>query len=654
MRVAPPDLPGAQTTDSPIDRALALLLANETEAALRWAAATVERDPSMPSALVITCRLLEQMGRPEAAVEGFELAVRRAIDGANLPLAVAAIGDLRALGRRRRQATSTTWRAPSAWAPTASTETEAPPPPLPNFEGFQPLSSFLTGPALTSKATQIIHAAKRDYDEVAGSEILLTAPLPLFSAMPKDALRDLVGAFEMITVPAGHAVIAEGEEGAEAYIVARGELEVLRRDGEEDGKPPIMLARLVSGALFGEMALLSRAPRAASVVATRPSILLVAKREALEDVAEGRPEVGVELAAHCRRRMVANLGRTSPVLVAVPPQERTMLVERFETRIFEKGEKLVDAGAGRGGAAPRRVGPGRRRGARRRRVGRPRDALAGRDGRRGRARPAPQGERGRHRGAPDGDAVSPARGVHLAHPGPPGRPPRPLHDGRSAGRRDRASRSTTRRPRWRTTTCSCDFRLRDAGGDHGGRVRARARARVRARCAGDRPRPAFTAQEARQARRLALVIAIVVGFFVLELGGAILADSVVLQADALHLLMDVLALGVSLFAMRLAVRRPTPRFTYGLRRAEPVAAIFSAVLVLSTTVVHRDRGDRRAARARGAPGRDHAGGRDDGAARQRPERLAAARRDRPSPRAPRRPGQPGGARSGTRPRPRPP
>lgn len=93
----------------------------------------------------------------------------------------------------------------------------------------------------------------------------------------------------------------------------------------------------------------------------------------------------------------------------------------------------------------------------------------------------------------------------------------------------------------------------------------------------------FTASEARQARRLKMVLALVGGFFVLELAGAILAESVVLQADALHLLMDVLALAVSLFAMRLAVRRPTPRFTYGLRRAEPVAAIFSAVLVLATT-----------------------------------------------------------------------
>jgi CRP-like cAMP-binding protein len=73
--------------------------------------------------------------------------------------------------------------------------------------------------------------------------------------------------------------------------------------------------------------------------------LLVAKRDALEAVAQKRPEVGVELAAHCRRRMVANLARTSPVLVSVPPQERTTLVERFETRIFEKGDKLVTEGS---------------------------------------------------------------------------------------------------------------------------------------------------------------------------------------------------------------------------------------------------------------------------------------------------------------------
>ncbi len=342
MRAAPPDLPGAQTTDSPLDRALALLLANEVEAGLRWGVAVVEGDPSSPGALVITCRLLEQLGRTEAAIEGFELAVGRAIDAGNLPLAVAAIGDLRSLGVDVAAHLDQVAGAFCAGSPRLQ-DTETPPPPLPILEGFQPLSSFLTGPALTSKATQILHAATRSYQEVVGVELPLVAPLPLFSALSKDSLCALMGAFEMVTVPAGQVVIEEGQEGAEAYIVARGALDVVRRT-EGNGKPLTVLAKLASGALFGEMALLSRAPRAASVVATRPSILLVAKRDALDAVAESRPEVGVELAAHCRRRMVANLTRTSPVLVSVPAQERARLVDRFETRIFEKGSRLVSEG----------------------------------------------------------------------------------------------------------------------------------------------------------------------------------------------------------------------------------------------------------------------------------------------------------------------
>src|SRR5579863_9996369 len=100
MLHSPPDLPGAPMTDSPIDRALTLLLADEVEAALRWSAAVVERDASIPSALVITSRLLQLMGRSEAAINGLDLAIRRAIDAGNLPLAIAAAADLRRLGAR--------------------------------------------------------------------------------------------------------------------------------------------------------------------------------------------------------------------------------------------------------------------------------------------------------------------------------------------------------------------------------------------------------------------------------------------------------------------------------------------------------------------------------------------------------------------------
>src|SRR5262249_47542812 len=147
-------------------------------------------------------------------------------------------------------------------SPRLAEDATPPPPPLPHDENFEPLSSYLGGPALLSKATEIIHDARAAYASLADSAPPLISPLSLFSGWPKEGLRALSACFEMITVPAGRAVISEGEEGAEAYIVARGELEVRRAEEEESGRS-VTLARLTNGALFGEMALLSRAPRAA-------------------------------------------------------------------------------------------------------------------------------------------------------------------------------------------------------------------------------------------------------------------------------------------------------------------------------------------------------------------------------------------------------
>ena len=103
----------------------------------------------------------------------------------------------------------------------------------------------------------------------------------------------------------------------------------------------------------------------------------------------------------------------------------------------------------------------------------------------------------------------------------------------------------------------------------------------------DNPHETFNPKEAKQARRLGFVLGLISIFFVVELVGAIYARSNVLKADALHLLMDVLALGMSLIAMRIAVRRPTARFTFGLRRTEPVAAIVNGLLVLLATLLRR-------------------------------------------------------------------
>src|SRR5580692_10547804 len=334
----PPDAPNAQASDASIDQALTLLLADETEAALRWGAAVLERDPSC-DALTITSRLLERMGRKRAAIEGLHAAVRQAVQTGDLPLAVAAIDHLRSLGAEVREPldhVADTFCAGSPRLEDASWRLR------PHFDDFQPLSSFLAGPALASKASQIVQAAADAEDERAGAALPSVGRLPLFSALPKDALLDLLLAFEVITVPAGYRVIEKGEYRTTSYIVARGELEVSRNPAED--KPPVVLARLGSGAFFGEMALLSDMPRAASVTAVRPSVLLVAERDALDAVSRRHPEVGIELMAHCRRRLIANLGRTSPVLASLPPGDRSLLLDRFVTRVRRKGERFAERG----------------------------------------------------------------------------------------------------------------------------------------------------------------------------------------------------------------------------------------------------------------------------------------------------------------------
>jgi cobalt-zinc-cadmium efflux system protein len=74
-------------------------------------------------------------------------------------------------------------------------------------------------------------------------------------------------------------------------------------------------------------------------------------------------------------------------------------------------------------------------------------------------------------------------------------------------------------------------------------------------------------------RRLGLTLVLVAVYMVAEFAGGLLTNSLALLADAGHMLSDVAALGLSLFACRLAERPPTAQRTYGYYRAEILAAL---------------------------------------------------------------------------------
>jgi len=88
-------------------------------------------------------------------------------------------------------------------------------------------------------------------------------------------------------------------------------------------------------------------------------------------------------------------------------------------------------------------------------------------------------------------------------------------------------------------------------------------------------------------RPLSIALALIVGFMAVEVVVSVVADSLALLSDAAHMLVDAAALGLSVWAARLALRPASGRMTFGFRRAEILAAQANGVtlLVLGLAIV---------------------------------------------------------------------
>jgi cobalt-zinc-cadmium efflux system protein len=84
---------------------------------------------------------------------------------------------------------------------------------------------------------------------------------------------------------------------------------------------------------------------------------------------------------------------------------------------------------------------------------------------------------------------------------------------------------------------------------------------------------------ARSRKRLALALVLTAAVMLTELIGGLMSHSLVLLADAGHMLSDAGALGLALFAIWFAARPSPPHRTYGYYRAEILAAVAQAVLL---------------------------------------------------------------------------
>jgi CRP-like cAMP-binding protein len=163
----------------------------------------------------------------------------------------------------------------------------------------------------------------------------------LFSDLGPEAFVALTEGMVLHRRAAGETVLEEGQLGTSFYVVVSGRFAVSKRDEAGDD---VVLAHLGEGDFFGEMALLSGAPRSATVTAEGPGEVLEVPSAVLQAVAARHPHVAGSLRKFYRQRLLANAMAVSPIFRPFGKGERKLIMEKFRAREVAAGEVIVKEG----------------------------------------------------------------------------------------------------------------------------------------------------------------------------------------------------------------------------------------------------------------------------------------------------------------------
>lgn len=139
-----------------------------------------------------------------------------------------------------------------------------------------------------------------------GARNLDLSQIWLFSTCSARELRTVRRALEEVTAPAGRVLVEEGTIGREFFFIVDGQASV-RRGGRR-------IAALGPGNYFGELALLDRQPRSATVVADSDMVLLNMGQREFNGLLEDVPALSRKLLAAMATRLREADSKASAVI----------------------------------------------------------------------------------------------------------------------------------------------------------------------------------------------------------------------------------------------------------------------------------------------------------------------------------------------------
>jgi CRP-like cAMP-binding protein len=123
--------------------------------------------------------------------------------------------------------------------------------------------------------------------------------IPLFESLTSEERRAIAPHADEVEVPEGTELVRQGEFAYEFFVIEEGTADVMR-DGER-------VAELSPGDFLGEMGIVGKVVRNATVVTTSPARVVVMTEQALRSMARTNPGVADRITAAVEERCISML-----------------------------------------------------------------------------------------------------------------------------------------------------------------------------------------------------------------------------------------------------------------------------------------------------------------------------------------------------------
>eukprot|EP01029_Cantina_marsupialis_P017093 TRINITY_DN383_c1_g2_i1.p1 TRINITY_DN383_c1_g2~~TRINITY_DN383_c1_g2_i1.p1 ORF type:complete len:902 (-),score=307.48 TRINITY_DN383_c1_g2_i1:1320-4025(-) len=150
----------------------------------------------------------------------------------------------------------------------------------------------------------------------------------LFNQLRADALEEVVDAMQKVTLKRGETIIKQGDTGDNFYVVDSGEFEIFVHDKQ--------VATVGENGSFGELALMYNCPRAATVVASKPSIMWALDRMTFRHMLAHQNSETIE---ECRESL-----RNVHLLRTLTREQLSRVAEAVRVVTFKDGDRIINKG----------------------------------------------------------------------------------------------------------------------------------------------------------------------------------------------------------------------------------------------------------------------------------------------------------------------